>query len=184
MLLTVWAVAIKIARRADWEARDWVAVAAAAFMALYLEKALGRFDPVHVWQVFGAGLPLVLLWSSRLLDRLGRLLVAWWRGRDTRLIRFAQPVTAVLVPVIALGFVFAGPLRKADGQHYLAGVAEASFGRLGYAAPGAIDTGLLQDLDTTIRAYAGDDGPVFDMTNSLGYLYFCWAACRAPGSSP
>ena len=98
VLLTVWAVAIKVARRADWEARDWVAVAAAAFMALYLEKALARFDTVHVWQVFGAGLPLVLLWSWRLLDRLGRLLVAWWRGRETRLIRLAQPVTAVLVP--------------------------------------------------------------------------------------
>jgi len=26
--------AIKIARRADWEARDWVAVAAAAFVVL------------------------------------------------------------------------------------------------------------------------------------------------------
>ena len=98
VLLTVWAVAVKVATRADWEARDWVAVAAAAFVALYLEKALGRFDPTHVWQVFGAGLPLVLLWSWRLFAGLGRLLVAWWRERDARLIRFAQPVTAVLVP--------------------------------------------------------------------------------------
>ena len=68
VLLTVWAVAIKVATRADWEARDWVAVAAAAFVALYLEKALARFDPTHVWQVFGASLPLVLLWSWRLLE--------------------------------------------------------------------------------------------------------------------
>jgi hypothetical protein len=180
VLLTVCAVAVTVATRADWEARDWVAVAAAAFVALYLEKALGRFDTVHVWQVFGASLPLVLLWCSRLLDGLGRLLVAWWRGRDARLIRFAQPVTAVLVPVIAIGFVFAGPLRKADGEHYLAGVAEAGFGRLGYAAPGAIDTGLLRDLDTSIRAYAGDEGSVFDMTNSLGYLYFVLG--RTPGT--
>jgi hypothetical protein len=180
VLLTVWAVAIKVATRADWEARDWVAVAAAAFMALYLEKVMGRFDTVHVWQVFGAGLPLVLLWSWRLFGALGRLLSTWWRGRDARLIRFAQPVTAVLVPVIAIGLVFAGPLRKADGQHYLAGVTEASFGRLGYAAPGAIDTRLLRDLDTSIRAYSGDDGPVFDMTDSLGYLYFVLG--RAPGT--
>ena len=99
-------------------------------------------------------------------------------GRPT--IRFAQPVAAVLVPVIALGLVFAGPLRKVDGQHYLAGVTEASFGRVGYAAPGAVDTGLLRDLDTSIRAYAGDDGPVFDMTNSLGYLYFLLG--RVPGT--
>jgi hypothetical protein len=180
VLLTVWAVAIKVARRADWEARDWVAVAAAAFVALYLEKVLGRFDTGHVWQVFGAGLPLVLLWSWRLLDGLGGLLAAWWRGRDTRLIRLAQPVTAVLVPVIALGLVFAGPLRTAAGQHHLAGVTEGNFGRVGYAAPGAIDTGLLRDLDTSIRAYAGDDGPVFDMTDSLGYLYFLLG--RVPGT--
>jgi hypothetical protein len=180
VLLTVWAVAVKVATRADWEARDWVAVAAAAFVALYVEKALGRFDPTHVWQVFGASLPLVLLCSWRVLSELGRPIVAWWRERDARLLRFAEPVTAVLVPVIALGFVYAGPLRTADGQHHLSGVAEANIARLGYAAPGAIDTGLLRDLDTSIRAYAGEDGPVFDMTNSLGYLYFVLG--RAPGT--
>jgi len=180
VLLTVWAVAVKVANRADWEARDWVAVAAAAFMALYVEKALGRFDAVHVWQVFAAGLPLVLLWSSRLCAWVGRLLVAWWNGRDATLIRFARPVTAVLVPVLAIGVVFAGPLRKVNAQHYLVGVDEASYGRLGYAAPGAVDTGLLRDLDTAIRAYAGADGPVFDMTNSLGYLYFVLG--RLPGT--
>lgn len=171
-LLTAWVVAVKLARRADWEARDWVAVAAAAFMALYVEKVLGRFDSIHVWQVFAAGLPLVLLWSSRLFDRLGGLLVTWGRGRDARLIRFAPPVTAVLVPVIAVGLVYAGPLRKVDGQHHLAGVTEASFPRLGYVSPGAIDTDLLRDLGASIRTYAGADGPVFDMTNSPGYLYF------------
>ncbi len=180
VLLTVWAVAVKVARRADWEVRDWVAVAAAGFVALYVEKALGRFDSIHVWQVFAAGLPLVLLWSWRLLGGLDRLIVAWWSGRDARPARFAHPVTAVLVPVIALGFVYAGPLRTVAGQHHLAGVTETSFGRLGYAAPGAIDTGLLGDLDTAIRAYAGEDGPVFDMTNSLGYLYFVLG--RAPGT--
>ncbi len=180
VLLTIWAVAVKVANRADWEARDWVAVAAAGFVALYVEKALGRFDTVHVWQVFAASLPLVLLWSSRLLDGLSRRVIAWWRARDARPIRFAQPVAAVLVPAIAIALVFAGPLRKVDGQHYLTGVDDASFGRLGYAAPGAVDTGLLRDLDTAIRAYAGDDGPVFDMTNSLGYLYFVLG--RVPGT--
>ncbi|AYE95604.1 hypothetical protein C0J29_13175 [Mycobacterium paragordonae] len=172
VLLTVWVVAVKVARRADWEARDWVAVAAAAFMALYVEKALGRFDIIHIWQVYAAGLPLVLLWCSRLFDRVGRLLIAWWRGRDARLIRFAAPVTAVLVLVLAVGLVCYGPLRKVDGQHHLAGATEASFPRLGYVTPGAIDTDLLRDLDTSIRTYAGDDGPVYDMTNSPGYLYF------------
>jgi hypothetical protein len=185
VLLTVWAVAIKVARRADWEARDWVAVAAAAFMAVYLlEKALKRLDVGHFWLAFYAGLPLVLLWSWRLLDGLGRLLAAWWRGwgarprhqaASTRLVArswFARPVAAVLIPVIALGLVYAGPLRKVDGQHRRVGLTESSFARVGYAAPDGIDTGLLRDLGTAIRAYAGDDGPVFDMTYSLGYLYY------------
>ena len=180
VLLTVWAVAIKVARRADWEVRDWVAVAAAAFMALYLEKVLAAFDDGHLWQVFFAGLPLVLLWSWRLLDGLGRLLAAWWRGWGARPAWLAQPVAAVLVPVIALGLVYAGALRKVDGQHHLVGVTESSVARVGYAAPGAIDTGLLRDLDTAIRAYAGDDGPVFDMTYSFGYLYYLLN--RVPGT--
>jgi hypothetical protein len=174
VLLTVWAVAIKVARRADWEARDWVAVAAAAFMALYLEKPLGCFDMPHVWQAFLAGLPLVLSVSWRLFDGLGQLIVAWWRGRRAPLVRFVYPVTAVLIPVIVLGCVY-----KADRYH-LAGVTEASFGRVGYAAPRAIDTGLLRDLDTAIRAYAGDYGPVFDMSNSNGYVYFLLG--RMPGT--
>jgi hypothetical protein len=180
VLLTVWAVAVKVASRADWQARDWVAVAAAAFVALYTEKAIGRFDPTHVWQVFGASLPLVLLWSWRLLSELGRLVGAWWHERDARLVGFAQPITAVVIPVIVLGFVSTGPLRVVSGQHLVSGVAEAKFARLGYAAPGAIDTDLLHDLETSIRAYAGDDGPVFDMTLSLGYIYFLLG--RAPGT--
>jgi hypothetical protein len=157
-----------------------VTVAAAGFVALYVEKAVARCDTIHVWQVFGASLPLVLLWSSRLLIGAARRLGAWWHRQDAGLIRFARPVTAVLVPALAVGIVFAGPLRNADRQHYLAGVDQASFDRLGYAAPGAVDTGLLRDLDTAIRAYAGDDGPVFDMTNSPGYLYFVLG--RVPGT--
>ncbi len=180
VLLTVWAVAIKVARRADWEARDWVLVAAAGFMALYLEKVLAAFDAGHLFQVFVAGLPLVLCWSWRLLDGLGRLLAGWWRGWGARPAWLAQPVTAVLVPVIALGLVYAGALRAVEGQHHLAGATESGLARVGYAAPEAIDIGLLRDLDTAIRAYAADNGPVFDMTNSPGYFYYLLN--RVPGT--
>ena len=179
VLLTIRVVAIKVVERADWEARDWVAVAAAAFVALYLEKAIGRFDIVHVWQVFLAGLPLVLWWYWRLLDRLGRRLATRWRGWSARP-GWLAPVSAAVVLVIALGLAYAGPLGKVSGQHRITGVAEGSFARLGYAAPGALDIGLLRDLDTSIRAYAGNGGPVFDMTNSLGYLYFLLG--RTPGT--
>jgi hypothetical protein len=182
VLLTVWMVAAKVARRSDWEVRDWVALAGGAFTALYLEKALGRYDSGHVWQVFGAALSVVLLWSWRLLAGADRLVAYLWHWRLARPLRFARPVTAALVPVIALFYL--GPVEtmyhKVDEQHHLTGVTAASFARLGYAAPGAIDTGLLGDLDTAIRAYAGDDGPVFDMTNSLGYIYYVLG--REPGT--
>lgn len=180
VLITVWAIAIKVAIRDDWDAYDWVAVAAAAFLALYLEKSLARFDPVHVWQAFIAGLPLFLLWSWRLLNHLGHVLANWRRKTDSRLTWFAHPVTAVLVLLIALGLIFVGPLRKVEQQHYVPTATEASSTRVGYASPGAIDTGMVRDLDTAIRTYAGDDGPVFDMTNSLGYLYYLLG--RAPGT--
>jgi hypothetical protein len=187
VLLTVWAVAVKVANRASWEARDWVAVAAAAFAALYLEKSLGRFAAWYVWQWFGAALPIVLLWMSRLFDWLGRQIVEWRRERDVGITRFAQPVAAVLIPLIAL-VLYAQPLLTRAGAHHPTGLTESSYGRLGYAAPTgtlsdsgpAIDTGLLRDLDTSIRAYAGDDGPVFDMTQIPGYLYFVLG--RVPGT--
>lgn len=180
VMLTVWVVAIKVRRRADWDAREWVAVAAAAFVALYLEKALGRFDTVHVWQVFGASLPLVVLCAWRAINSIERRLVDSWRpDRRPRLIRIAQTATITLIPALLIGFVLAGPLRKSEGQHYLSGVSEAAFGRLGYSSPGAVDVGLLRDLATSIRTYAGD-GPVFDMTNSPGYMYFLLD--RVPGT--
>jgi hypothetical protein len=188
VLLSIWMVAVKVARRSDWEPRDWVAVAGGLFMALYLEKALGRLDYGHVWQVFGAGLSIVLLWSWRLLADADRLIVSWWHSwqqrRRTSSLRFARPVTAALVPVVALGLVAAGPptsmLRGVDSQHQTTGATVASFPRLGYASPTAIDTTMLRDLDTAIRAYAGNDAPVFDMTNSLGYVYYLLG--REPGT--
>lgn len=179
VLVTIWAVAVKVVRRSDWEARDWAAVAAAGFAALYLEKALGRFDPIHVWQVFGATVPLLVAVGWRLFNGLNQAFVAWCSGRR-QLIRFAQPMASILVPLMAVGMVLAGPLHDVGGQHQLAGVTETSARRLGYTAPGVIDTGTLRDLDTAIRAYAGADGPVLDMTNSLGYLYYLLD--RVPGT--
>ena len=187
ILLTVWAVAVKVARRADWEVRDWVAVAAAIFVALYTEKALGRLDYPHVWQVFGAGLSLALLWAAR-----GLAAVAWiadrWRdeGRTrpaaVRRLRLAQ--VGVVGLVLAVPSAFHRPLidaaSKLDSLHRVDSASVSSYPRVGYAKPGAVDLGLLDDLDTTLRAYAGDHGAVFDMTNSVGYFYYLLG--RDPGT--
>src|SRR5260370_34113845 len=50
--------------------------------------------------------------------------------------------------------------------------AEPTIPRLGYAASGAVDPVLLRDLGTALDTYAGRSGQVFDMTNSLGYIYY------------
>ena len=180
VLLTYWAVAIKVAKRADWETRDWVMVAAAGFTVLYVEKVIGDFHTSHLFQVFAAALPLVLVWSWRLFNGLGLLLAAWWRGWGARPAWLSHPVDAVLVPVIALSLVYAGPVSAVDTRHHLVGATESDVARVGYAVPGVIDPGLLRDLDTAISAYAGHNGPVFDMTQSLGYLYYLLN--RVPGT--
>jgi len=180
VLITVWAVTIKVAKRADWETRDWVTVAAAGFTVLYVEKVIADFHTSHLFQVFVAALPLVLVWSWRLFNWLVLLLAAWWRGRGARPAWLAHSLDAVLVPAIALILVCAGPINVVDKRHHLVGATESGVARVGYAVPGVIDTSLLRDLDTAIRAYAGDNGPVFDMTQSLGYLYYLLN--RVPGT--
>ena len=50
--------------------------------------------------------------------------------------------------------------------------AEPTIPRLGYAAPSAVDPSLLRDLATALDTYAGKSGPVFDMTNAPGYIYY------------
>ncbi|HET8570441.1 MAG TPA: hypothetical protein VFN14_00945, partial [Candidatus Limnocylindria bacterium] len=61
VLITYLAVAVRLRNRTDWTPRQWVAVAAAGFAALYGEKALGRFDTSHIDQTFTAALPLLIL---------------------------------------------------------------------------------------------------------------------------
>jgi hypothetical protein len=181
VLLTIWATAWRIRRRGPWEPQHWVALAAAGFAVLYQEKALGRFDKPHVWQVFTVALPLILLWLWKLLPAVD-VVVGWSPSVSRRSTASAANATASLVLVCFV--VFANPLvpifRGVDTQHRIV-VAEsaASYPRLGYAAPGAVDTTLLRDLDVALRAYA-DDKPVFDMTNSLGYIQYLLR--RDPGT--
>jgi hypothetical protein len=187
VLLTVWVTAARLGRRGDWTPVDWVTVAAAGLVALYTEKALGRFDSPHVWQVFGVALPLVLLWAWRLLSTAGRQVdrlfaVDRQRSGHWSWPSWADAVTAVAVAALLLGYVhpFLDSVRGIDNRHLMTATADPGFPGLGYAVPGAIDTGMLADLGTTLRAYAGTDQPVFDMTNSLGWVYFLLA--RDPGT--
>jgi hypothetical protein len=172
VLLTIFVVVRRIRRRAAWSPQAWVGVAAAGFAALYFEKALDRFDFWHVWQVFTAALPLIIYWLWRALSlapaALDRMPSArpWPAG-------LASAATGLVVVVVAAALAPhpATALRAAYQGRTVTGATASSLPRVGYAQPGALDEGLIADLDTVLRTYGGN-GPVFDMTNSLGYVYF------------
>ena len=67
VLITFWAAVARVRGGRSWSARDWVTAAAAGSVALYGEKALGRFDAAHVAEVFTVTLPLLLLWLEQAL---------------------------------------------------------------------------------------------------------------------
>jgi len=163
-------------------------VASAGFVALYLEKAFGRLDAPHVWQNFTVALPLVLFWMWEVLHGLSRG-VQWllrpgqharptWRSVGPRLVNAPIAVALVLISLASSGPLLAWA-RAIDTRHRLTAVVDPDY-RLGYALPTAIDPDLLHDLDIVLRTYAGDDGTVFDMTNSPGYVYFLLG--RHPGT--
>src|SRR5258708_33687314 len=67
VLVTFWAAAARVRGGRSWSPRDWVTVAAAGFVALYGEAALGRVDAPHLELGFIAAMPLLLLWAERAL---------------------------------------------------------------------------------------------------------------------
>jgi hypothetical protein len=183
VLITVAATAWRIRRRADWQPLDWVAVAAAGFVAFYEEKGLGRFDAIHVRQVFVVALPLILLvvWQAM---RAGDVIAIDWPAVRLRsaVVPFANLVAVVLLLIGVI--VYFGPLNTVahgvDENHRLTARPSPASPRLGYASANAVDPKLLADLDTALRAYAGENQPVFDMSNSLGYFYYLLR--RDPGT--
>ncbi len=177
VLLTLWVSVARIRRRRPWEPQDWVALAAAGFFALYGEKVLGRFDPAHVAQVLSVGIPLLLYWQFKVLST-----VDGW-ARLWRPLRLTPVPVASLAVILLLAYsyqpqILTMPRTIAAGFHSR-GEANAAYPRLSYT-PRIVNEAALHDLETVLRHYAGDDQPVFDMTNSLGYLYFLLG--RDPGT--
>lgn len=188
VLLTFWSTASRFRVRRAWTERDWVTIAAAAFVAMYGEKAIGRFDGGHVNNVFTATLPLALLWAERGLSAADRVLHQVVRSRypAPRFMRWQRMafsfrslanVLAVLLLLITLPAVAGTPslvarVQTIPQQQQALADAEPSIPRLGYAIPGKVNAALVQDLGTILDAYAGQHAPVFDMTNGLGYFYY------------
>jgi hypothetical protein len=190
VLITFWAVVARVRAGRSWSARDWVTVAAAGFVALYGEKALGRFDAVHVAQVFTVILPLAVLWLEQALtgaDRLARARRVGTGQARGMLAAARNPVTvlAVAAAVLATVPLASGGSLLASAYH-LPARARAVAARppvlpgMGYVRPKAFDPSLVRDLATALDTYAGRNGPVLDLTNSLGYVY--GLLNRAPAS--
>jgi hypothetical protein len=183
VLVTLWSVVARVRGGRPWSPRDWVTVAAAGFVALYSEKALGRISPSHIGEVFAAALPLVLLWFEQALTAAdGLVRTAASRARrvsPVRVLAIRHPATVLVMAMIV---VIARPLTGAPSalaaatsipaHEHAISVAEPAIPRLGYIAPGSLDPSRLPDLAAALDTYAGRGGPVFDMTNSLGYIYY------------
>jgi hypothetical protein len=178
ILLTVWVVTARVRRRGDWQAADWVLVATAAFVALYGEKFLGHFDSQHVWQFATVELSLVALWLWQAGVIVADALSRWpprprtarrVTGWSKRSLALAGAATAIVVGVAGV----ASPANL-ERQHQVSLADPISpLDRAGFVAgPKVIDDTMVRDLDSVIRTYAGTDQPVFDMTNSPGYVDF------------
>ncbi len=178
VLLSAGLVVVKIRRRSDWTVNDWLIVAYAGFMAFYEEKALGRFDPWHILQVLTAATPLILLWAWKLLSTIELTVTVnrWAPAIRAGAVPAAFTALAVSMANGLFPAVEAYPLRH---RVYLPWTTSDE-PRLRYASTELIDADQLHDLDRILRHYAGADEPVFDMTNSLGHVYYLLG--RKPGT--
>ncbi len=182
VLITIWLTVWRLRSRRAWQPTDWVAVAGAVFVALFEEKALGRFDGNHIQQVFSASFPVTLLVVWILLSRLDALLRARrgaWSWSTTPVVSVVVAVGAV-VCVVAYPGTYVSGARQVGTRQWMTAPAVSPIPHVGYTVPGYLDEPMLHDLDAAFRAYAGADQPVFDFTNSMGWVYYLLH--RDPGS--
>lgn len=175
VLLTFWSVAARVRGGRQLSVRDWVTVAAAGFIALYGEEALGRFDWGHIDLVVIAAMPLILLWADRALtvaDDLVRGAVFGARSPVSRPATIGAIVIIALIAPITGAPTVITALRSIPAREHARSASEPNIPGLGYTAPGAVSPALVSDLGTALNTYAGRSGTVFDMTNSPGYIYF------------
>ncbi len=152
----------------------WTTLAAALAAGAYGEKAWGRFDFGHVFQNIMVALPLYLLLGAGIIGAVDR----WLRrrmGGSRRLAPVArsglQPVALAAVGLLVFVLGLSG-LLHAPGRLLMTVPGPTTIPRVGYMEPGALDETLLDDLQAVMDTYAGPDGPVFDFTNSPGYIYY------------
>jgi hypothetical protein len=155
-------------RRRDLTHLHWCLLACAITAAAYAEKALGRFDSGHTIQTLTATLPLLVVGLALLTTGVDR------RIRMSAAVRasWTQPVTCLCVLSLLLVFPGAGRAALHTPSLTQVNVDGQRVARVGYVEPDAVSVSMLARIRQVLDTYAGQDGTVFDFTNSLGYFYF------------
>jgi hypothetical protein len=158
---------------------QWTTLAAALLAGVYGEKALGRFDGGHVYQNLAVSVSLYILLVAGITGALDgairRGLARLTRDRPGRqrfaLRTLAQPAACLLV-VALVWQLNASAVELSPGRLHMYSAVPVTDPRIGYQYPDAVDAAVLDDIDRVLDTYAGDDGKVFDFTNSPGYFYY------------
>lgn len=178
IVMTYWRGAHKLLTRSAWSSRDWVLIACAGMAALYYTKGLDRIDVYHVYEVFAASLPLLIIWVGIIIDK----------GDDFLRSHVSGPLVGRPFSLIALMLVgLSSPLgigTIATATAHYKGTAPtnppASQPKLGYTYPGDVDLAQINDLKAVLDRYAGPNGPVYDFSNDAGVTNYLLN--RLPGT--
>ncbi len=175
-VLTFLTAAWRVRYRRPWTPVAWVTLAAALNAAVYGEQALARFDMPHAQLSLDVGLSLIVLYVAQAVPAIEDFLTAQvvrLRRPRSRLAWRPQPIAVISLVVVILlvpairSNIWHAPQRTREVLPPL-----ETPNKLGYAAAGTLEAGLLPDLRSVIDAYAPKNAPFFDMTNSPGWFYF------------
>jgi hypothetical protein len=163
----------RIVTRKHLSERQWVLAAATIFAGLYVEKALGRWDRPHVLESIFGGLPMVVIGGAMLLsaadDQISARVRAGLASRPPALAAAVRPLSALLALACLPAVLHLAVDTPSHNKVALTSL--RSDPRIGYDA----EAGPVRRTAADLRA-AMDElqprGPVFDFSNSPGYVHF------------
>jgi hypothetical protein len=156
---------------------------------VYYPKVLSRPDPGHVLEAFTVAMPLFVLLAIEFMGWLDELLRRAILGGNRiledhqfRHVASGISVVALLCGSVVVSLSAVKLLNAVPGRLHSSSAlpAPSEPARLGYAAPGAVDTAQIEWLGRLLARYAGPTAPVIDYANELGITYYLLS--RVPGT--